>query len=476
MKIYRLMLWVLLAGVLAFSNNYPGAKTTNGLVIGPPFRISETATAQPDRNATSPELAYNPDDHEFLVVWESDGLTELKGVRDIYGQRFNAATNERIGISFRVSTLTDQNKNHRANRPRIVYSRTSHEYLVVWYGTGLYGAPDRFFEVYGQRLSRTGKSIGSNFRISYTADLGKVNTNIVRSSGPCDLAWNSADDEYLVVWKGMGEPEDVVKMEIYGQRLKANGELLEKNFRVSHTADQGSNFHANEPAIAYNSRDNQYLVVWNATFKNESQAEIFGIRLSATGKVVAGTNEVRISQVTQVGPNRIASSPRVVHNSANNEYFVVFQANALAGEGNVDAYEIFGQRLDAATLAEIGANDLRVSKSAEIGSMASEPAVSFNSVAKEYLVIWRSSRNNANSEIYGQRITASGTEIEADFQISTIATVGKDRSVNNSSLTHNTANGGYLVVWEGNGLRGASTANVTEIFGQQLAPARSPRL
>jgi hypothetical protein len=112
----------------------------------------------------------------------------------------------------------------------------------------------------------------------------------------------------------------------------------------------------------------------------------------------------------------------------------------------------------------------------EPGNTASEPAVTFNSVAKEYLVIWRSSRQNATSEIYGQRISVTGTEIEADFQISTIAVVGKDRSVNNSSLTHNTANGGYLVVWEGNGLPGANTANITEIFGQQLAPARSPRL
>jgi hypothetical protein len=492
MKFYRLIVCVLVLGLIVFSNNYlaphvetktaspptiqSAAKTTSSLLIRPVFRISETATADPGRGATFPELAYNPDDHECLVVWESDGLTELKGVSDIYGQRLNAATNERIGISLRISTLTDQNKNHRAHRPKIVYSRTSHEYLVVWYGTGLYGAPDRFFEVYGQRLSRTGKIIGSNFRISHTADLGKVNTNIVRSSGPCDLAWNSTNDEYLVVWKGMGEPEDAVKMEIYGQRLKANGELLEKYVRISHTADQGSNFHANEPAIAYNSRDNQYLVVWNGTFKNESQAEIFGIGLSATGKVLAGTNAVRISQVTHIGANRVASSPRVVHNNANNEYFVVFQANALRGEGNEDAYEIFGQRIDAATLAEIGPNDARVSESVEPGNTASEPAVTFNSVAKEYLVIWRSSRQNATSEIYGQRISVTGTEIEADFQISTIAVVGKDRSVNNSSLTHNTANGGYLVVWEGNGLPGANTANITEIFGQQLAPARSPRL
>jgi len=123
------------------------------------------------------------------VVWESDGLTELNGVNDIYGQRLSGATNERIGIAFRISNLTDSDKNHRSNDPKVVYNRTAGEYLVVWNGSGLFNSPDNFFEVYGQRLSRTGKEIGSDFRISHTTDLGKVNTNFVRSKQPgrCSL-------------------------------------------------------------------------------------------------------------------------------------------------------------------------------------------------------------------------------------------------------------------------------------------------
>jgi hypothetical protein len=409
------------------------------------------------------------------VVWESDGLTELRGVSDIYGQRLNGSTGDLAGISFRISTQTDANKNHNANGPKIVYNRTSHEYLVVWYGTGLYGAPDRFFEVYGQRLSRAGKVIGTNFRISHTADLGKINTSIVRSSGPCDVVWNSTTNEYLVVWKGMGEPEDVVKMEIYGQRLKASGELFENYFRISHTTNQGNNFYAGEPAIAYNNRANQYFVVWTGTYKSESQTEVFGVGLSATGEVLAGTHEMRISQVTDVAANRAASSPHVVYNGANNEYFVVFQANALRGEGNANAYEIFGQRIDAGTLAETGANDLRVSKSMEINNMASEPAIAFNSVAKEYFVSWLSSRQDGASEIYGQRIVAAGPEIEANVQISNIAPLGKDRSVEKSTLTQNTRTGEYFVVWEGNAVPEPKAAKLPEIFGQRVSLFSSPQ-
>jgi hypothetical protein len=450
------------------------AKTTSSLLIRPAFRISETSTVLVDRGAGSADIVFNPDDNEYLVVWESNGLTEMKGVNDIYGRRLNAITNERIGFDFRISKLSDADKNHTSSGPQIAYNRTAHEYLVVWSGSGLFHSPDRFFEIYGQRLSGTGKDIGGNFRISHLTDLGKVNTSFVRGSSQPHITWNNTNNEYLVVWKGMGEPEDVVKMEIYGQRLKANGGLLGKYFRISHTTDQGNNFQTNAPAIAYNSHDDQYLVVWSGSFKNESQLEVWGRGLSATGEALGSTGDFRVSQVTDVGANRRATFPRVVYNSSNNEYFVVFQANALRGEGTEGANEIFGQRIEG-TFAETGPNDFRVSNSVDAGSRASKPAVTFNTVAKEYLVIWRSIRKNASYEISGQRLSSAGMEIEADFQISTIAALGEDRSVNNSSLTHNTGNGEFLVVWQGNSLPGANAAKITEIFGQRLVLARSQR-
>jgi len=486
MKTYHLVVCALLAAVaaflLAFSYKYFAAHlqdktkrvpevspSSASLLVKPSFRISETPSLSGDRRAGLADVAFNPDDNEFLVVWESDGLTEVSGVNDIYGQRLKGVTSERIGTHFRISMLSDGDKHHSSNAPKVVYNRTAGEYLVVWNGSGLFDSPDKFFEVYAQRLSRAGKVIGNTFRISYTTDLGKVSTSFVRGSGQANVAWNSTNNEYLVIWRGMGEPEDVVKTEIYGQRLKANGELLGKYFRISHTSDQGNNFHADSPAIAYNSRDNQYLVVWSGGFKNESQVEVWGMGLSAVGKALVPTSDFRISQVTDVGANRGATSPQVVYNGVNNEYFVVFQANALRTEGGEKQNEIFGQRIEAATLAKVGPNDFRVSNTLEAGRKASKPAVTFNSIAKEYLVIWRSIRQNAPYEIFGQRISASGTEIEADFQISNIGSAGTDRRISSSSLTHNTGNGEYFVVWQGNALPGSSAANTNEIFGQQIS-------
>lgn len=505
MKIYRLLVCVLITApavfVIASSDKYlavqlrtkigplsnlqerlsnappqqptqAAAKTTSSLLVRPFFRISQASAVSADRRAGSAELAYNPDDNEYLVVWESDGLTEAKGINDIYGQRINGATNERIGTNFRISSLSDSDRNLSANDPKVVYNRASHEYLVVWHGSGLFDAPGRFFEIYGQRLSRTGKEIGSDFRISFTGDLGKINTSIVRSTSQADVAWNSVNNEYLVIWKGMGEPEDVLKMEIYGQRLKASGELQGKYFRISKTTDQGNDFHANAPAVAYNGHDNQYFVVWSGGFNKPSQTEVWGRALSASGEVL-GSTDFRVSQVsTSLGSNRRASSPHVDYNSANNEYFVVFQANPLPGGAASNVNEILGLRIDATKLGEAEPSYLRVSNTTGAGNRLSEPRITYNSFDKEYLVSWRCIRASAPVEICAKRLSSSGTEIEADFQISNIGAAGKDRSINDAALTYNSTNGQYVVVWQGNALPGVDGSKIQEIFGQQLISTR----
>ena len=453
----------------------PVAKVTSNLSVGPFFRISQAAAVSAERGAQSAEAAYNPDDNEYLVVWQSDGLTEVKGVTDIYGQRINASTSQPIGVNFRISNLSDGNRDSGANHPQVVYNKTAHEYLVVWHGSGLVDAPGKFFEVYGQRLSGSGNEIGVDFRISHLTDLGKVNTNFVRNSSQAQVAWNSVSNEYLVVWVGMGEPEDVVKMEIYGQRLKANGEMSGKHFRISHTTDQGSNLNASAPAIAYNGRDNQYLVVWSGGLKKASQTEVWGRTVSASGEL-GTTNDFLISQLSaSVEANRRSGSPQVAYNSDHNEYLVVFQGNALPGDTGAGLNEIFAQRLDATKLVRTELKSVRVSNTVGAGNRASSPVVTYNGVDKEYLVIWRSTRANAPLEICGQRLSSTGTEVDTDFQISNIAAAGKDRSLNNASLIHNSTKGSFFVLWQGNPLSGEVGGKIREIFGQQLVFARSPK-
>jgi hypothetical protein len=447
-------------------------KAVSSLKVGAAFRISQASSVAPDRKdrtAQSASIVYNPDDNEYLVVWQTDALTEIKGVNDIYGQRLNGSTGQPIGISFRISNLSDGGRDRNSNQPAAVYNTTAHEYLIVWHGSGLFRTEDEVSEIYGQRLSREGKELGSDFRISNTTDLGKVNTSFVRASSQGDVAWNSVNNQYLVVWKGMGQPDDVVKIEVYGQFLKANGEAIGNDFRISETTNQGNNFHADAPAVAYSSVNNQYLVVWSGGFKKESQTEVWGRGITDKGSVLAG-GDFLVSQLSKnVGADRNANSPDVVYNSTANEYLVVFQANILPGQSEVDLNEVCGQRINAAKLTEVGTDDFRISNSTG-GNTADNPRVTYNSLDKQYCVIWRAVRVNAPIELSGQRLGSDGGEIGGDFQISNVESLGKDRGVNRGSIAHNGRNNHYLVVWQGNAVPGAENSKISEIFGQQLTP------
>jgi hypothetical protein len=461
----------------AAAQNNPPSKSD--ALVGASFRISQTANVGPDRDAASPEAAYNADDNEYLVVWMGNGLSgaESVGVNEIFGRRVNAATGAPVGQDFRISNMSDNGKDRAADRaaygPKVVYNSTSHEYLVVWHGQGGPASPDSIFEIYGQRLGRTGAELEKDFRISTTTDLGKIMGSFVRASSHADLAWNSASNQYLVVWDAMGQPDEIIRTEIFGQLLNATGGALGKNFRISNTNDQGAEFNANLPSVAYNSTNNQYLVVWTGPFKNKNQNEIWGQGLDAAGgQLGKGKGDFLISQVTtNIGSDRDASIPQVAYNKSGNEYLVVFQANAVAGVDNVQANEVFGQRINAATLAEVGPNDFRISNTpGSFMNRADNPRVAFNGSAKEYMVTWRGVRIDVPFEIFGQRLSLDGSEIETDFQVSNAAAVGKDRSVNRSALASNSASGEYLAVWEGDELVGPTAKGVNEIFGQRLKP------
>ncbi|HET6890317.1 MAG TPA: hypothetical protein VFH31_04385, partial [Pyrinomonadaceae bacterium] len=251
----------------------------------------------------------------------------------------------------------------------------------------------------------------------------------------------------------------------YGQRVKPNGELVGKHFRISHTTNQGSNFHADAPAIAYNSHGNQYFVVWTGGYKKEAQTEVWGNVVSG-GAGAPGSEDLRISEVSSTNQ---CASPQVSYNAAGNEYLVVFQANPLPSVATEFVNDILGQRIDAAKPVEIQPNYLRISNTTGVGSLVSGPRVTYNTLNKEYLVLWPSTRANVPAEISGQRLSSSGIEIEADFQIANLISLGKDRAINDAALIHNSTNGRYFVVWEGNALPETASSKLYEIFGQQLS-------
>ncbi len=430
---------------------------------------------------TESAVAYNSTNNEYLVVWVGRDNSAGSGEQEIFMQRLDAATGTEVGGNdIRVSDMgPDGNTNYYAANPAVVYNKTANEYLVLWVGTDV-GIGE--WDVYGQRISgTTGAEIGSNdFRIS---DMGPDgNANYI--AGWVAAAHNTSTNEYLVVWTGDDNTSPLVddEWEIFGQRLNASGvEIGTNDFRISDMGPDGSAAYQVETLdIVYNSTNNEYLVVWESDDNTgslvDNEREVFGQRLNASGAEI-GSNDFRISDMGSDGDaNYDARRPEVAYNKINDEYLVIWQGDDDRFLLANNEFEVFGQRLNAITGAELGLNDFRISDMGPDGNSsydAYKPEIAYNSTSNEYLVVWTGDDNTAplvddEYEIFGQRLKIDGAEIGSnDFRISDM---GPDSDPDfgifrYTSLAYNNTNDEYLVTWDADD----SVDGEYEIFGQRLS-------
>jgi hypothetical protein len=389
------------------------------------FRISDVnQNGDPLFSTFAPAVVYNSVNNEYLVVWEGHNTLSplVAGESEIYGQRLNAATGAEVGDNdFRLSDMGPAgNIFFHAFNPAAIYNSTDNEYLVVWQSDDD-TAPlvEGETEIFGQRLNAaTGAEVGSDdFRIS---DMGPDGNIFFHGSRPA-VIYNGTDHEYLVVWEGTDDTAPLVEgeTEIFGQRLDAatGGEVGSNDFRISDMGPDGNVlFDATDPAVAYNSTDNEYLVVWAGNDDTVplvvGESEIYGQRLNAATGAEVGSNDFRISDMGPDGNGTFdAEDPAVAYNSTDNEYLVVWVGDDITTPLVDEEDEIFGQRLNAATGAEVGDNDFRLSDMGPDGNAsfdADEPAVAYNSTNNEYLAVWEGDDDTAplvdeENEIFGQR-------------------------------------------------------------------------
>jgi hypothetical protein len=212
----------------------------------------------------------------------------------------------------------------------------------------------------------------------------------------------------------------------------------------------------------------------------EGESEIFGQRLNAATGTAQGANDFRISDLGGTGNTAFdAGRPDVAYNGATGEYLVVWHGDDNTG-GLVDEEgEIFAQRLDAATGAEEGTNDLRVSDMGGTGNPdfdAGFPAVAYDAAAQQYLVVWHGDDDegelqDGESEIYGQRLAgATGAEIGAnDQRLSDLGGTGSNPFDGLfPAVAYGSAAAQLLVVWEGTDDVGGLVEDEVEVLAQRL--------
>jgi hypothetical protein len=303
-------------------------------------------------------VAYNSTNNEFLVVWEGvDNIPPISGEQEIFGQRVGGATNVPVGDNdFRLSDMgTDGYTDRGAYGPAVAYNSAQNEYLVVWFGddnTGSLAAEE--YEIYGQRVYgdwTTGTEIGGDIRLS---DMGPADGNADYDAYNPAVAYNSSDNEYLVVWYGNDSIAPLAdELEIYGQRVDGatGAEVGDNDFHLSDMGPDGDcAYWASSPDVAYNSSQNEYLVVWNGeddVGMAPGEYEIFGQRLNASTGMETGDNDFRLSDMgPPLDPAYHAYSPAAAYRSRlpGNHYLVVWCGDDDRGDLVDEEFEIFGQR------------------------------------------------------------------------------------------------------------------------------------
>ena len=441
---------------------------TNGSEIGYDFVLSSMGSyTDPDYDALNPAVAYNSQDNQYLVVWS--GSDDIVGEYEIWGQRVNAATGSQIGADFQISFMGPaDDPAYDAENPDVAYNSQANEYLVVW-SADHYADGD--FEIWGRLVDADGTLLGSMVRVSFMGpgvdpDYDASNPAVTYNSTENQylVVWEGDHDIAPLVNN---------ELEIWARRLSATAEYVDADIRrMSDMGGSGDpNYDARDPDVAYNSTNNQYLIVWEgddtATGLVNDEFEIWGQRLDATLGGV-GSNDFRISDMGGSGDADFdALDPAVAYNSIDNQYLVVWEGdNAIAGE-----FDIHGQRLTD-TGDGVGSNDFYLSNagSGPNGDYydAVNAAVAYDQYNDEYLVVWQDDELGVGEfEIWGQQVNAStGAAVGIDTRLSDMGPDGNaDYIAQTPAVAYSgVSNNQYLVVWSGDN----STNGEFEIWGQRF--------
>jgi len=151
----------------------------------------------------------------------------------------------------------------------------------------------------------------------------------------------------------------------------------------------------NTPAVAYNSTRNEYLVVWTT---------INGETWDLTARRVGADGQLRDSYIVTSTAHIRSYQPAAVWNPASGEYLVAFASDP---RDNGD-FNIYASRFTP-DLVQIGTPTL---VSTNTGGVDWDPAVVWNPVFNQYMVVWQNYFTETNAYIRAARLKANGELIE----------------------------------------------------------------
>lgn len=439
--------------------------------VGEQFHVSNPTPKEPlVTDAWRPASAFNSATGEHLVVWaEQTGPVDNT---EIFARQIGSS-GETLGLPWQVSFSGGGS----AFAPDVTYNAVDDEFLVVWTGQEFSRVAPLLTvgrEIFTQRITSGGDPIGGNQRVS---DMGPLGSTDFRADTPA-VTHDAVDNEYLVVWSGDDDSGALVddEMEIFGQRLSgATGAEIGGDLRISFMGPDGdAGYDAVDPDVVHNPQTNEYVVVWsgNASAALGPEYEIHLQRFGAPTSPKLGT-PVRVSDMGHdLNPFFGAHTPAITYNATDNEYLVAWSGDD-DDAGLVDnEFEIHVQRLTAQA-QELG-TDTRISETGSDGSTVGDalhPAVSYAALDNQYVIAWETAGDpNAEAEIFGQQLTATGDQIGGDTRISFMGPEGDSVfKGSHAAISYDTNSGEHLVSWHGHHHLPAVRVTDTQIFARRVS-------
>jgi len=299
-------------------------------------------------------------------------------------------------------------------------------------------------------LSKTMKSLAEPNGIRANLDAGQIGSLLDISADPGlrevrpAVAYNPDRQEYLVVWYNDLAGND----DIHAQRITKDGAKIGNAVCVS----CGPGVERRFPSVAYNSRQHEYLVVWEA--HGTAVVNIAARSLSAMAQPLG--NEFAVT--LDVGPAENIQ-PAVAYSYTANKYLVVFAFSPWGHNWSIKAVPVFtGGIIGTGAPFEISGDPG--------GKPRSHPALAYNRVRNEFLVAWQQ-EDSAHYHVYGRRVTAAALLPVPAFAVSPLMGYDYKRpAVGALSLQ---PHGQYLVVFEDYSL-GAVQIDALPVRGDGAVP------
>jgi hypothetical protein len=252
------------------------------------------------------------------------------------------------------------------------------------------------------------------------------------------IAYSSSSDNYLVVWQHQWAIDSYTV--INGRLVGADGLPIGDVIGVSQATKNAS-----APSVAYNGANNQFMVVWEQEYSSTDH-DIYARRVDGNGEPVG--IDLVISQ-----DSAYESTPVVAYNLTLNQYMVSWVYHVSLG-GGLYVNRIYAQRLDADG-TPIGGK--LVVGSSPIDAIA--PHLVYNPYSKEYLLVWSGQDAGGDYDIFGQRLLANGVLVGSVINISTW-----ENHQLYPRLAFNIRRNEYLAIWQDYHW----DIGISQVYGQRL--------